>query len=1097
MKTPIPIDNRPGLSALRYRVGTYSDFRESMLARLSDQDLPFQPLNQLRTRDSDDPTIALIDAFAVVGEVLTFYQERLANEGFLRTATDRQSVQQLAALTGYRLRPGVASSVFLAFTLDPDSAVTMPGGSRAQSVPGPGQTPQSFETTDDLAASGAWNAMQPRMTRPTQPAPDLTTVAVDGTSTGLKPNDPLLLVTNGTPTLRRVDAIDADADRKRTVIHLQKPPEATASATPAPTPAVSAGSSSAAGNSASPPTPSPPSPQTLVMQQASALAGLARIPPASHPPNSQALTRSLPQLFAPSAAASLTLTAGISPPQQRAVFTALAQTQLAPSPPLEVHAFRAATAPFGNRAPPQTIVDANGRVQPPQEWQLSGPTYGPEVLFSIEITANREGQRPIGVFLRDIAATSARGGTFSSQVGFVATIVFGETILELTLPPQEGAHTAGTLSAELGDVTATLVRLPQPPDTLLEFVFAFSAQPLNISVQYRGTDPPTANNLLQTDAMVTLEASEDSTPALRVLGSLRPVTGTQPAETSNVLHLDGTFDSIKPGTWVAFDAPADTTATGVPPPVQVTGVNSISRTAYGLTARTSRLVLSGQWINLSDAKTNFTRAIRQTSVYADSTPLTLVEEDITEPVAQTAGQPTLELDGLVTGLSAGRWLVVGGERTDMPGVNAGEVVMLASADYGGETTGGGNGATVAAGETPHTTLTFASALAYSYQRDTVKIYGNVASATQGESCDEILGSGNGASANQTFTLKKPPVTYVPAATPSGSASTLRIWVNNIEWTEVDALAAAAPDDKVFATVTGQDGAVTVQFGDGIHGARLPTGAENIRAHYRSGLGQSGNLDPGTITSLLSRPLGATGVTNPVAASGGADPESPDQARGNVPIGLVSLARLVSAADYQDFTLAFAGIGKAVARRFAGPDGPLIHLTLAGAADATLDPSGALLPTLANALRQFGDPALDVELAPRAARLALIQAAVAVDADRQWTEVEPRVRTTLLNAFGFDQRALGQSLYVSEVTAAIQNVPGVSYVDLRMLTAVPQPTDVPGLQAAIAAGGLQDIIARPARVDPAFQGRPRRLLPADLVYLSDALPDMLVLSEITS
>src|SRR5258708_6311146 len=159
MTTPLPTDNRPGLGALRFRIGAYGDFRDAMLARLADPGPPFRPLNQLHTRSTDDPTIALIDAFATLGDILTFYQERLANEGYLRTATQPQSLQYLASLTGYQLRPGVAASVALAFTVDPTSTVTLPAGSRVQSVPGPGQTAQAYEITNDLQTSGAWSAI--------------------------------------------------------------------------------------------------------------------------------------------------------------------------------------------------------------------------------------------------------------------------------------------------------------------------------------------------------------------------------------------------------------------------------------------------------------------------------------------------------------------------------------------------------------------------------------------------------------------------------------------------------------------------------------------------------------------------------------------------------------------------------------------------------------------------------------------------------------------------------------------------------------------------------------------------------------------------
>ena len=52
----------------------------------------YPALRALTTRDNSDPTIAVLDAFAVMGDVLTFYQERIANEGYLRTATERRSI---------------------------------------------------------------------------------------------------------------------------------------------------------------------------------------------------------------------------------------------------------------------------------------------------------------------------------------------------------------------------------------------------------------------------------------------------------------------------------------------------------------------------------------------------------------------------------------------------------------------------------------------------------------------------------------------------------------------------------------------------------------------------------------------------------------------------------------------------------------------------------------------------------------------------------------------------------------------------------------------------------------------------------------------
>ena len=115
VETPARIDNPPGQSAIAYRVGAHGQFKESLLARLSSAELP--ALAGLGARDDGDFTIALCDALATTLDVLAFYQERIANENYLRTATERRSILELARLIGYELAPGVAASTFLAFTL--------------------------------------------------------------------------------------------------------------------------------------------------------------------------------------------------------------------------------------------------------------------------------------------------------------------------------------------------------------------------------------------------------------------------------------------------------------------------------------------------------------------------------------------------------------------------------------------------------------------------------------------------------------------------------------------------------------------------------------------------------------------------------------------------------------------------------------------------------------------------------------------------------------------------------------------------------------------------------------------------------------------
>src|SRR6476619_5751464 len=100
----VEVENRPGLSALSYRIGSHASFFESMIRRLTIPavgEVGSYSLHALTTREPDDPAIAFLDAWAIVGDVLTFYEERFANEGFLRTATERRSILELGRLVGY------------------------------------------------------------------------------------------------------------------------------------------------------------------------------------------------------------------------------------------------------------------------------------------------------------------------------------------------------------------------------------------------------------------------------------------------------------------------------------------------------------------------------------------------------------------------------------------------------------------------------------------------------------------------------------------------------------------------------------------------------------------------------------------------------------------------------------------------------------------------------------------------------------------------------------------------------------------------------------------------------------------------------------
>ena len=110
---PKIIFNRPGLSNINYRIGTYSDFRRDLFKSLDQSTI----LIDWTHRDSDDPGIALLEGASIIGDILTFYQELYANEVYLRTASWRESISGLVELLGYRLSQVLVVPVYLLLRL--------------------------------------------------------------------------------------------------------------------------------------------------------------------------------------------------------------------------------------------------------------------------------------------------------------------------------------------------------------------------------------------------------------------------------------------------------------------------------------------------------------------------------------------------------------------------------------------------------------------------------------------------------------------------------------------------------------------------------------------------------------------------------------------------------------------------------------------------------------------------------------------------------------------------------------------------------------------------------------------------------------------
>ncbi|MDH4196199.1 MAG: putative baseplate assembly protein, partial [Candidatus Aminicenantes bacterium] len=410
-------------------------------------------------------------------------------------------------------------------------------------------------------------------------------------------------------------------------------------------------------------------------------------------------------------------------------------------------------------------------------------------------------------------------------------------------------------------------------------------------------------------------------------------------------------------------------------------------------------------------------ALRRIVVYAQSERLELADV----PVSETLEGHTLKLESLLSGLTKGRTIIVSGERAGNPGTWASEPAIVQNVLR----------------KDGWTELVLAEDLANTFKLETATINANVAAAGHGESVQEILGSGDGSRSFQSFKLKQAPLTYRSASTPSGTETTLKVTVNDITWKEVENFLSSGPDDRRYVVRTDEEGTTLVRFGDGRNGARLPSGQNNVKAVYRKGLGLEGRVKKDRLSQLLTRSYGLKEVTNPCDAEGGDDPEPLELAKVNAPLKVRTLDRAVSLQDYEDFALAFAGIAKAWAIWIWEGEKKGIVLTVAeppgksgssGAAGSALSPAAKL----SDALDKAGPPFVPLRLVSYRQASFRVALRIKVLPEYQKDKVKAAAEKSLRAAFSFSARSLGQPVFLSEVLAVVQSVPGVESVDVNAL-----------------------------------------------------------------
>lgn len=881
--TPTVIANRSALPAIAYRVGSYGTFLASMLAALSGTDVP--ALAGLRTRDSSDFSIALIDAWSEVLDILTFYIERLANEAYLGTAIESRSVFELARLVGYKPSPGVSASTVLAFTLAsaPGSPahVPIPAGTRVQSVPGPGQKPQVFETSGPFTATIANNAIPAATSQPWQLNGGDTSTWIAGTANNLHVGDALLFIaaSNGVPSLTGpaavcyVTAATIDANSGNTFLEWDQ--------------ALPSGFSNGATDVC-----------LYVFRTKAALYG-------ANAPKPGMFGGNVVNIPGNPGASNL---ASADWSWQYADWSFVvnldnAYTGLKPTA-------------HGSDAPADQ-----------SQWMvLTGPQY--TSFFQVKSASESN---------PGLYSLSAKTTQLNIAYG---TVLAGDTNL--------GLNELLYLFVQETRVTTAYVQ-----SQLLEFAdIPLTAWDQGTTYKLRSgmIAPTSGNSVLLTGPQALAEGAP-----VGVSGKRARIVPTAALKGSGSSGLAGGFTPS--GSIGALPATANQAfLVDAFPPAQDQAISN--------NLLWSVLTPSGQSGVLS--------------VPADSFEL----------------QPSATTDPLV-----------------------GEATLVAVVTVNGATT----------------SLTLAAPLNRIYDAPTVRLNANAVEAAHGETVMEIIGSGDATNPALQFQLKQAPLTYTSAATETGVQSTLQVRVNNLLWTETPNLLSASSRDRVFVTRPNANGGPTIQFGDGVQGSRTPTGTANIQAKYRKGIGVAGMVAAGQLSQPIDRPQGLQSVTNPSAATGGADPATAASAQQSAPLPTLTLGRIVSLEDYQNFALGFPGISMALATWTWFGNRRGIFLTLAGEGGTTLNSNDLVVQNLLQAYQKYGLPNMPVMAVSYQPQTFEVGLQVMADTPTYDPDaVVAQVWKNLSSAFAFGQLAPGQGVAASRVLEIAQQVPGVIAVNLTAL-----------------------------------------------------------------
>ena len=326
-----------------------------------------------------------------------------------------------------------------------------------------------------------------------------------------------------------------------------------------------------------------------------------------------------------------------------------------------------------------------------------------------------------------------------------------------------------------------------------------------------------------------------------------------------------------------------------------------------------------------------------------------------------------------------------------------------------------------------------------FTRNNTIIHGNIVNTSHGETqAQVILGNGDASQTGQNFKLQSDHISWLndPSFNTGVRADTMLI-VGNRYWQQVENLSNSGAEDHHYQIKIDEDNKLSIHFGDGRHGRKLPTGIDNIRVTYRDGNGEAGNLNPYSLLKIARPDPLVDDFIAPLVATGGATKEDPDHMRENAPAALLTLNRAVSLLDFEHLARHHSMVwqAKAFEKVSNRPAPALIEIIVVAAGGSVFAANSEVARTLKVFFAQHAIPNLPISVLSYQPLLMRIQPTIMVDESAfDKDQVARAVKLHLQTALSLKQRQLGQALFRSSIVALIEQVEGVENANCEIIGA---------------------------------------------------------------